>query len=71
MELLANSDEAHECYAKNLMSYALQRDVIAEDEPLLTQLAALSKSGNGSLKALIVELAQSPAFLNRHGSTTL
>ncbi len=71
MNVLASSDEAHRCYAKNLLSYVLQRDIIAEDEPLINELAAISKSGTGSLKSLIVELAKSPAFLNRHPSTTL
>lgn len=71
MSILASSDEAHACYAKNLMSYALSRDIVAEDEPLVTQLAALSKSPTGSLKSLIVELVKSPAFLNRHSSNPL
>lgn len=71
MSILAESEEAHRCYAKNILSYALQRDIVAEDETLVTQLAELSKSGNGSLKSLIVELAKSPAFLHRHASTTL
>lgn len=71
MAILADSDEAHACYAKNLMSYALARDIVAEDQALVTELATLSKAGTGSLKSLIVELVKSPAFLNRHGSTTL
>jgi hypothetical protein len=65
MDILANSDEAHACYAKNLMSYALQRDITAGDAALVDELAAISKSGTGGLKALILELAQSPAFLTR------
>jgi hypothetical protein len=71
MDVLAASDEAHRCYAKNILSYALQRDIVADDEPLVKELAALSESGTGSLKSLIVELAKSPAFLNRHVSTSL
>jgi Protein of unknown function (DUF1585) len=71
MNVLASSAEAHQCYAKNILSYALQRDIVAEDEPLVQELAALSRSGNGSLKSLIVELATSPAFLNRHVSSSL
>jgi Protein of unknown function (DUF1588)/Protein of unknown function (DUF1592)/Protein of unknown function (DUF1595)/Protein of unknown function (DUF1585)/Protein of unknown function (DUF1587) len=71
MTILANSDVAHECYAKNLMSYALQRDIVVDDEPLVKELAAMSKSGSAGLKSLILELAQSPAFLTRQETESL
>lgn len=66
MGLLADEPQAHACYAKNLMSYALQRDLIETDRWHISEMAAISatqdRSRDRSIKAMIVALVRSPAF---------
>ncbi len=65
MELLVESDQAHACFAKNIASLGLQRDIVAEDQALLDSLATYSKSEQGSMKNVILELVKAPAFRTR------
>jgi hypothetical protein len=60
MGILAESPQAHTCYAKKLTGYALQRDVVEPDRPLLEDLAESSRAD--SLKALALALVRDPAF---------
>lgn len=71
MNILVDSEEAHRCYAKNLMSYALQRDIIVEDGGAIDELASVSKSADGSLKAMVLALVKSQAFRTRADGSTL
>ena len=71
MDIIVNSDEAHRCYAKNLMSYALQRDIVVDDQTMLDQLAQVSKAADGSLKAMVLGLVKSDAFRMRAVGSTL
>jgi len=63
MRLLADDTQAHTCYAKMLTGYALQRDLVEADRPLLQALAAVSRAQ--SLKEMVVSLALNPAFRSR------
>jgi hypothetical protein len=65
MRLLADDTQAHTCYAKMLTSYALQRDLVEADRPLLQDLAAISRAQ--SLREMIASLVRSPAFRARPG----
>lgn len=67
LEALANSTEAHLCYAKKLASFALQRDVVVADLPLLETLATVSRSN--SIRDGVVALVRDPAFRLREGSS--
>ncbi len=67
MKVMASDTQPHLCYAKKLASFALQRDVVASDMPLLQTLAQASMGSNGSLKNLIVQLVRSDAFRTRSG----
>jgi hypothetical protein len=67
MQLLAREQQVHVCYAKKLASFALQRDIVASDLPLLNVLAARSRADGGSVKNLIVELVKSDTFRSRLG----
>ena len=60
MGILADSAEANGCYAKKLMGYALQRDIVDGDQSLLTDLTSVSRTR--SLKEMIISLVRSPAF---------
>jgi hypothetical protein len=65
MDIIANLDVAHTCFVKNLASYGLQRDIIADDQALLDQLTTVSMSAEGSIKGILRALAKSPAFRER------
>ncbi len=67
MQILVNGREAHSCFAKNIASYSLQRDIVPTDQPLLDQLADISMSAEGSMKNLILALVQTPSFRQRQG----
>jgi hypothetical protein len=67
MRLLAELPRAHACYAKKLMTYALQRDLVEADRPQVTALA--TRSAEESVKELLVALVRSPAFRLRAEET--
>lgn len=60
MQVLAGTQQTHMCYSKRLSSYALQRNIVSADVPMLTKLATTSVAG--SVKQVIVELAKQDAF---------
>ncbi len=66
MQVLASSQQTHMCYSKRLASYALQRNIVEADLPMLTQLATTS-SNAGSVKQVIIELVKQDAFRTRRG----
>lgn len=63
MRVLANSAQAHTCYSKHVVSYALGRDMMESDRPLLDSLSKVSQTQ--SLKELVVALVRDPAFRMR------
>jgi hypothetical protein len=67
VQTIADSTQAHTCYAKKLTSFGLQRDIVAGDGPLLDSLAPVSR--DASLKELIVALVRDPAFRTRQEVT--
>jgi uncharacterized protein DUF1592/uncharacterized protein DUF1595/uncharacterized protein DUF1588/uncharacterized protein DUF1585 len=66
MTAMASSEQTHLCYAKKLASFALQRDIVAADLPLLTDLARVSDAG--STQQVMVELVKSDAFRTHGGA---
>ena len=62
MRAIATGTQAHTCYSKKLASFAMQREIVAQDRPLLDSLAKVSSSENGSVKRVILELVRSDAF---------
>jgi len=62
MHILADEPQAHQCYAKKLAGYALQRDIVESDRPLLD---ALATDLDASTKALLLSLVRNPAFRHR------
>ena len=61
MREIADGSQAHTCYSKKLASFAMQRDIVAQDRPLLDAMAKASRE-NGSVKRVILELVRSDAF---------
>jgi hypothetical protein len=67
MQVMASGAQAHACYAKKISSYALQRDIVQSDLPLLDALKATSMATNGSVKQVMLDLVKNPAFRTRVG----
>lgn len=67
MQIMAESKQAHACYAKKIASFALQRDIVESDLPMLDAMTAVSMAG-GSLKHVMVALVKDPAFRTRQGA---
>ena len=60
VQIMADTTQAHTCYAKKITGYALQRDIVEADRPLLGSLSEVSR--NGSLKELVISVVRAPAF---------
>jgi hypothetical protein len=65
MDKLAASTQAHDCYAKHLAGFVLQRDLTEEDRGLVDALGGTSLSQSNSIKELLVSLVTDPAFTTR------
>ena len=63
MGALSSSAQVHTCYSKQVTSYALGRDVVESDRPLLESLATVSR--RESLKEVVLALVRDPSFRNR------
>jgi hypothetical protein len=62
MQAMAESEQAHLCYAKKLASFSLQRDIVGDDAGLVSALAAVSHGDQGSVKQVLTELVKTDAF---------
>ena len=62
MRAMAESQQAHLCYAKKLASFSLQRDIVEADLPLVSALSAISRAEDGSVKRVLTELVKNDAF---------
>jgi hypothetical protein len=67
MKLMSESKQAHACFSKKIASYALQRDIVKSDLPMIETLASASMEG-GSMKQVMMTLVKDPAFRNRTGA---
>ena len=65
MSLMIESREVHACLGKNVAEYALQRDIVSSDQPLIDELADLSQAEGASLREMFLALIQTPAFHSR------
>jgi hypothetical protein len=64
MQIMAEGEQAHACYAKNLASFALQRELTGDDQAMVDALTAESRGG-ASVKDLLMALVASPGFVTR------
>jgi hypothetical protein len=67
MQQIASGSQAHECYAKKLTSYALARDVVEADRPLVASLGSVSRATGASLKDIALALVKADAFRTHVG----
>lgn len=61
---LANEERPYSCYGQKLASYGLQRDVLDDDQALITTLAAAAREG--AVKDAVLALVADPSFRVRH-----
>ncbi len=66
MQLMASGVQAHQCFSKKMTSYALERDLIEADRPLVEALGDVSVASGSSLKRVMLALAQNDAFRTRY-----
>jgi hypothetical protein len=68
MQVLASTPQTHTCFAKKLASFAIQRDVVVGDMPMLNTLTSASMAtGTSSEKQLILQLVRNDAFRTHGG----
>jgi hypothetical protein len=67
MQIMADTTQAHTCYAKKVTGYALQRDMVEDDRRLLEELSEVSREE--SLKAMVIALVRNAAFRLRAEGT--
>ena len=63
MSIMSASAQVHTCYSKKVTGYALGRDIVERDRPLLESLSRVSL--DQSLKEVVIALVRDPAFRNR------
>ncbi len=61
VQIMTDTEQAHTCYAKKVTGYALQRDLVEADRPLLGALSEVSREKE-SLTELVISLVRDPAF---------
>jgi hypothetical protein len=66
MNTLVDSEQAHQCYAKNMMQFVLGRELKAGDMTEIETLGTLSQT-RASVKELLIALVKSPAFRTNGG----
>jgi hypothetical protein len=68
MQLLAESQQAHTCYASHLAEFGLAHELSADEKPLLDAMSAASLEDAAPLQDLLLELVTSPTFQTRRGT---
>jgi hypothetical protein len=63
--MLAESQQAHGCYLKNMLTYLHGRQLAAEEQPVVDSYTGLSTSGTVSLRDLVLTIVTSDSFLTR------
>jgi hypothetical protein len=66
MQAMADGVQVHQCYAKHLAGFALQRDLDPDDQPLVDTLSSTSEAPGSSIKQLMLSLVTDPAFTTRN-----
>lgn len=67
MQIIASGKQAHQCYAKKVAGYALQRDLVEADRPMVETLGKASLDSNASIKGVMVALVKENAFRTHVG----
>lgn len=63
---ISKSEDAHACYASHWLEFAYGRPSVDVDDPLVNRLGQASAAGTLSVKAMILGLVKTEAFLTRN-----
>lgn len=69
MQIMAEGEQAHACYAKHLSEFALQRDLTEEERDEIDALSTASRGG-ASIKELLTSIVTNPTFTTRQSGGT-
>lgn len=64
-QVVASARSVHACYVGHLLEYAYARQAAVDEQAIVDELAAHSQAGSLSIRALLLELAQTERFLTR------
>ena len=64
MEVLANNPQTQTCFAMKVASFALQRDMVVNDMPVLNSMTSASSSE----KQMMIQLVKNDAFRTHGGA---
>lgn len=64
---IADSQQAHACYAKYLLQFSFERSFAPSDAPLVARLAHASQAEQKSVKELVKMIVRTPSFSRRRG----
>jgi len=67
LQIIAESPQAHACFAKHVAEFTLARDLTALDGAEVFDVMEVSLEPASSLKELVLYVVQSPSFLIRNG----
>ncbi len=67
MQLMASGAQAHQCWAKKMATYALARDLVDAERPVVEALGQVSRETGGTLKQVMLALIQNDAFRTHVG----
>ncbi len=67
MAIVASGSQAHQCWAKKMTSYALSRDLVESDRPMVEALGEVSRAPGTSLKQVMVALVKNDGFRTHVG----
>jgi hypothetical protein len=62
MDIMASGKQAHQCYSKKIAGFALQRDIVVADMPLLETLGNVSLGTGSTIKQIMLELVRNDAY---------
>jgi hypothetical protein len=62
MDIMASGKQAHQCYSKKIAGYALQRDIVVSDMPLLEAMGTTSIGNGSTIKQVMLELVRNDAY---------
>jgi hypothetical protein len=62
MAIAANGKQAHQCYSKKIAGFALQRDIIVSDMPLLEAMGTASLANASTIKQVMLALVRNDAY---------
>jgi hypothetical protein len=68
MQLLAESQQAHRCYASHVAEFGLAHELGPEQAPVVDAVTAASLDERAAVRDLLLSVVLNPAFHTRQGA---